>query len=69
MINVWYRKRRQGYLVDSDEFVRLTFANPNYQKTSTETINLERSSSTESQEWKIFRYSKKDVSIKTNDWH
>lgn len=65
----WYRKRRQGYLVDSDEFVRLTFANPNYQKTSTETINLERSSSTESQEWKIFRYSKKDVSIKTNDEH
>jgi hypothetical protein len=67
MIIVLYRKRRQGFLVDSDEFVRLTFSNPNYQKTSTETINLERSSSTESQEWKIFRYSKKDVSIKTND--
>ena len=49
-------------MVESDEFVRLTFANPNYQKTSTETINLERTSSAESQEWKIFRYNKKDVS-------
>ncbi|XP_076114053.1 low-density lipoprotein receptor-related protein 4-like [Mytilus galloprovincialis] len=57
------KRRRQAFLTESDEFVRLTFSNPNYQKTSTETINLDRSSSADSQEWKIFRYSKKDQQV------
>ncbi|KAJ8299613.1 hypothetical protein KUTeg_023673 [Tegillarca granosa] len=59
---VWrlWKRKRNTYDVDHEEFVSLTFANPTYQKTSTETINVERPVSSGSHEWKIFRFSKKD---------
>lgn len=53
VIFIWKRqRRRQQY---SDEFTSLTFTNPNYQRTSTETINSDRPP----REWRIWRFNKK----------
>ncbi|KAL4225514.1 Low-density lipoprotein receptor-related protein 4 [Mactra antiquata] len=53
IIFLWKRqKRRQHYMED---FSTLTFTNPNYQRTSTETINSERPL----REWRIFRFNKR----------
>ena len=56
-----HRRKRQTYLVENDEFSSLTYANPTYQKTSTETINVDRGSLSGSQEWRIFKFNKKKV--------
>ncbi|XP_055957563.1 low-density lipoprotein receptor-related protein 4 [Patella vulgata] len=56
---VWKRRqRRRRYNVDV--FSTLTYANPNYQKTSTETIN---SDSRSLRGWQLFRYNKSEERI------
>lgn len=49
------QRRGQHY---NDEFSSLTYTNPNYQRTSTETINSDRPP----REWRIFRFNKRAVS-------
>ncbi|XP_055996988.1 low-density lipoprotein receptor-related protein 4-like isoform X3 [Ostrea edulis] len=58
-----HRRKRQTYRVENDELSSLTFANPTYQKTSTETINLDKNSLSGSQEWKIFKFNKKKEKV------
>lgn len=48
---IWRRHRMRHYNVE--EFMTLTYANPTYQKTSTETINSDQRSV---QSWKMSRY-------------
>ncbi|XP_062576146.1 low-density lipoprotein receptor-related protein 4-like isoform X3 [Saccostrea cucullata] len=57
------KKKRQTYRVENDELSSLTFANPTYQKTSTETINIDKNSLSGSQEWKIFKANKKKEKV------
>lgn len=57
------RKKRQTYEVGQSEFSSLTYSNPTYQKTSTETINVDNSSLSGSQEWKIFKFNKKKEKV------
>ncbi|XP_022326935.2 low-density lipoprotein receptor-related protein 4-like isoform X2 [Crassostrea virginica] len=57
------RRKRQTYLVENDEFSSLTYANPTYQRTSTETINVDRGSLSGSQEWRIFKFNKKKEKV------
>ncbi|XP_041365332.1 low-density lipoprotein receptor-related protein 4-like [Gigantopelta aegis] len=52
---LWKRQRRRQYNVE--ELTTLTYANPTYQKASTETIN---SDIRNQRGWQIFRYVKKD---------
>ncbi|OWF40727.1 low-density lipoprotein receptor-related protein 4-like isoform X2 [Mizuhopecten yessoensis] len=54
--HIYKRRKRRAYNVDNGEFLALNFANPTYQKTSTETINSV--SSTSSRLWRIFRFNK-----------
>lgn len=61
LLEYFYRKKRQTYEVGQSEFSSLTYSNPTYQKSSTETINVDNSSLSGSQEWKIFKFNKKKV--------
>ena len=53
------RRKRRAYNLDKD-LLAMNFANPTYQKTSTETINSTASSS--SRQWGVFRFNRRRVS-------
>ena len=53
----YFRQRRRRYY--TGDLSTLTFTNPNYQRTSTETINSDRPP----REWRIFRFNKRAVSV------
>lgn len=55
---VWKRQRRRS----TPEFITLTFTNPSYQRTSTETIDNERQSHGSSS-WRLFRFDRAEEQL------
>lgn len=57
IIFLWKRQRRRSQYME--DFSSYHFTNPNYQRTSTETINSERPP----REWRIFRFNKRNERV------
>lgn len=55
---MWKRQRRRS----APEFITLTFTNPSYQRTSTETIDTERQSHGSSS-WRLFRFDRAEEQL------
>ena len=57
----FFRHHRRHYNVE--EFRTLTYANPTYQKTSTETINSNSTDQRSVRSWHMFRFHSSQVSL------